>query len=62
MSWDIYLVRTETNTEPEREISEENIIKFTREEVIRELVLLAENKLKQDLNARIVDMCTGGFW
>lgn len=113
MSWDIYLVRTETNTEPEHLISEENIVKFTREEVIQELVLLADelnlrvedsetrymhlrgegwsiefnfwkgqesyntidmevrgtkqpteilNRLKQDLNARIVDMCAGGFW
>ena len=113
MSWDIYLVRTETNTEPEHMISNENIVKFTREEIIRELVVLAKelhlraedldakyvhlrgedwsiefdfwdgmesyytidmevrgrlqptevlSRLKRDLNARIVDMCAGGFW
>ncbi len=63
MSWDIYLVRTETNTESKRQISEENIIKFTREEVIRELVLLAKELgvSAEDLETKYVHL-RGDNW
>ncbi|MBQ9141071.1 MAG: hypothetical protein IJX63_04675 [Lachnospiraceae bacterium] len=63
MSWDIYLVRTETNTEPEHLIPEENMVKFTREEIIRELVVLARdlNLKAEDLEAKYVHL-RGGDW
>ncbi len=58
MSWDIYFVRTKSNTEPEHLIQEENMVKFTREEIIRELVVLAmELNLKaEDLEAKYIHL------
>lgn len=63
MSWDIYLVRTETNTEPEYLIPEENMVKFTREEIIRELVVLARhlNLKAEDLEAKYVHLRGDGW-
>lgn len=63
MSWDIYLVRTKTNTEPEHLIPEENMVKFTREEIIRELVVLARdlNLKAEDLEAKYVHLRGEGW-
>lgn len=63
MSWDIYLVRTGTNTEPEHLISEENMVKFTREEIIGELVVLARdlNLKAEDLESKYVHLRGEGW-
>lgn len=42
MSWDVYLIRTKNNTEPYDRIADEDMIPFTRKEVVDEIVSLAE--------------------
>lgn len=42
MSWDIYLVRTKTNTEDYGDILDENLICFTKKEIVNEIKVLAE--------------------
>lgn len=37
MSWSLYLIRTKTNTEPYNKEKEEDIIPFTKEEIIKTL-------------------------
>jgi len=54
MSWDVYLIRTKTNMEPYDRIKDEDIIPFTRKEILDEIVLLA-NELElqvEDLNTK----------
>lgn len=41
MSWDVVLIRTESNKEPLDMIESENIIPFTREEITQELAKTA---------------------
>ncbi len=41
MSWDVYLIRTKNNTKPYEQIAAEDMIPFTRKEVVDEMVLLA---------------------
>lgn len=41
MSWDVYLTRTKSNTEAYNKIADEDIIPFTRKEIVDEIVLLA---------------------
>ena len=113
MSWDVYLIRTKTNSEAINEIEYSNILKFEKKEMIQELQRLANEldlfltdldkryvhlrgnnwsiefdfwdgkepyinidmeirgskepvevleRLKMDLNTRIVDTCTYAFW
>lgn len=42
MSWDIYLVRTQSNTEPYAQIADEDYISFSRQEIIDEIMALAK--------------------
>lgn len=51
MSWDVYLIRTKTNTEPYDQEAKEDIIPFTRKEIVDEIVSLA-----QDLGLRAEDL------
>ena len=113
MSWDVYLIRTKTNSEAINEIEYSNILKFEKKEMMQELQKLANEfdlsltdldkryvhlrgnnwsiefdfwdgkepyinidmeirgskepvevleRLKMDLNTRIVDTCTYAFW
>lgn len=41
MSWDVYLTRTKNNIEAYNKIADEDIIPFTRKEIVDEIVLLA---------------------
>lgn len=42
MSWDIYLIRTKTNTEQYDDIIDENIVGFTKKEICDEIITLAK--------------------
>ncbi len=54
MSWDVYLIRTKANTEPYGQEADEDIIPFTRKEIINEIVSLARDLQLwvSDLDAR----------
>ncbi|MBE5866043.1 MAG: hypothetical protein E7292_07515 [Lachnospiraceae bacterium] len=53
MSWDVYLIRTKTNTEPYDRIKDEDIIPFTRKEILDKIVLLAN-----ELELQVEDLDT----
>lgn len=63
MSWDVYLIRTKTNTEPYDQIEDEDIIPFTRKEIVDAIVSLARELELQvaDLDARFPHLRGNGW-
>ena len=63
MSWDVYLIRTKTNMEPYNRIKDEDIIPFTRKEILDEIVLLANELelLVEDLDTKFPHLRGNGW-